>query len=303
VTETKPMITHVRASDDPDDIFETFLTEGAVIVEGFLNQAQIDALNSELTPYNDAADPLMRNVYDFDLDVEHAQELLATQTDVSFITGNTRNVTGLATKSPTYAKEVLAHPVYMALCDRYLKPRCAHYVLSHSHMINVGPGAKRQPLHRDEGLWADMPGLGMDSHLQLASVVSLTDFTEQNGATRVIPRSHRWEGNGYVTTGRIPTFEDTVPAVMPAGSAVIYTGWTIHGAGQNRTQDEYRRGLHVSYCQGWLRTEENNVLATPPSLARQLPEKEQELLGYNAHRTLGMLEMRSPMAQMKDGWL
>jgi ectoine hydroxylase-related dioxygenase (phytanoyl-CoA dioxygenase family) len=88
---------------------------------------------------------------------------------------------------------------------------------------------------------------------------------------------------------------------MPAGSAVLYTGWTFHGAGQNRTTDSWRRGLHVSYCQGWLRTEENNTLAVPPDVARNLPVRAQEMLGYGVHQGLGMLGLRSPIDQMRDG--
>jgi ectoine hydroxylase-related dioxygenase (phytanoyl-CoA dioxygenase family) len=88
---------------------------------------------------------------------------------------------------------------------------------------------------------------------------------------------------------------------MPAGSAVVYTGGTIHAGGSNTTETS-RRGAHLSYCLGWLRTEENNYLAVPPSIASKLPRQAQELLGYAVHDSisrgggyLGMVHMQDPV--------
>lgn len=293
-------------ADDHDDIYATFIRDGAVIVGRFLSADQIVRLNADLDPYNERADPLMQNVYDFAFDrsvvaADDAIEHFVENEGESFITGNTRNVTGLTTKSKTFADEILDHPLYMAMCERLLKPHCANYVLNHSHLINVGPGAKGQPLHRDEAIWEAMPGLGVGSHLQFASIVALVDFCQANGATKIVPGSHLWDGDARATVGRIPQPDEIRYAEMAAGSVVLYTGWTYHGAGHNRTADTFRRGLHISYCQGWLRTEENNVLATPPEIARRLSPKKQELLGYGVHGALGMLELRSPIDQMRDG--
>jgi hypothetical protein len=295
-----------RVDDDPDAIFATLLRDGAVIVEAFMTAAQVDALNAASEPYIEAADPLMRNVYDFGTRPEAVPEALrevATTPDLienGFRSGNTRNVTGLSTKLPTFVDDVLLHPLYAALCDRLLLPHCLDYVLNHSHLINVGPGARAQPLHRDEGIWRCYPGLGPGSHLQFASIVALVDFTEENGATNVVPGSHLWEGLQFETEVEP---EQVAIATMPVGAAVIYLGWTFHGAGRNQTTDVWRRGLHVSFCQGWLRTEETNVLATPPDVARHLPVRAQELLGYGHHGGLGQLELRSPIDQMRDGVL
>jgi hypothetical protein len=70
---------------------------------------------------------------------------------------------------------------------------------------------------------------------------------------------------------------------MPAGSAVVYLGSAIHAGGRNSTADSWRRGMHMSFVVGWLRTEDNNYLGTPPDVARTLPRRSQELLGYAAH--------------------
>jgi ectoine hydroxylase-related dioxygenase (phytanoyl-CoA dioxygenase family) len=310
--QTDVAIAHVQVTDDPDEIFARLLADGAVIIEGFLSPAQVARLNEEISPADAEADPLMRNVYDFgtrDAELERLMEGLPTSGEAaadteerrSIRSGNTRNVTGIATKVPSFVPEVLLHPMYKELCDRLLLPHCYDYVLNHSHMINVGPGANAQPIHRDEGIWAHFPGLGVGSHLQFASIVALVDFSEENGATNVVPGSHLWEGDPHVLSGRVPEPGEIAYAEMPAGSAVIYLGWTIHGAGRNRTMDTWRRGLHVSFCQGWLRTEENNTLATPPDVARNLPVRAQELLGYGAQNGLGMLELRNPIDQLRDG--
>ena len=97
---------------------------------------------------------------------------------------------------------------------------------------------------------------------------------------------------------------------MPAGSAVLYLGSTLHGGGANTSKRLQRRGLHLSYVVGWLRTEENNVLSTPPDIARSLPRRAQELIGYGAHDAiadgggyLGTLDLRSPVDLLEEGSL
>jgi hypothetical protein len=110
----------------------------------------------------------------------------------------------------------------------------------------------------------------------LSSVTALVDFTRENGATVVVPGSHRWE------PGRQPEDHELAYAEMPAGATVIYRGSTIHGGGAN-SSDTSRPGLHVSYVAGWLRPEENNTLATPLDVARLLPRRAQDLIGYDIH--------------------
>jgi ectoine hydroxylase-related dioxygenase (phytanoyl-CoA dioxygenase family) len=97
---------------------------------------------------------------------------------------------------------------------------------------------------------------------------------------------------------------------MKAGSAVIYLGSTVHGGGANSTPSQWRRGMHLSYVVGWLRTEENHYLTTPADVARTLPLQVQEILGYAAHDAiadfggyLGTVELRDPVDLMAEGLL
>jgi len=189
----------------------------------------------------------------------------------------------------------------LGLCDTILGPSCARYQLNLAHLLERLPGATDQYWHQDELVWNLVPE--PKPELQLASVIALVDFTADNGATRVFPGSHLWERGRYPGAG-----DDAAVAEMPAGSAVVYLGSTFHGGGAH-TGSEPRRGVHLSYTLGWLRTEENNYLAVPPEVAAQLPVRCQEVLGYAVHDAiergggyLGMVDMRDPIELFAEGW-
>jgi ectoine hydroxylase-related dioxygenase (phytanoyl-CoA dioxygenase family) len=279
----------MKASDAPGDIASALAEDGAVIVEELLDEELLERFNAELEPLLATASS--------DHDGKFVNEAIAW-----FFGAQTRHVTGVAGKSSVFAREILPHPVYLAVCDTVLAPSCASYVLNVAHVLDRGPGSEQQYLHRDEVVWVHMPR--PHPEIQLASVIALVDFTADNGATRVVPGSHRWPGD------RQPTNDELVPAAMRAGSAVIYLGSTIHAGGANETADERRRGMHVSYCAGWLRTEENQYLAVPIDVVRGLPRRSQELLGYTAHDAiasgggyLGVVELQDPVALLADGTL
>jgi ectoine hydroxylase-related dioxygenase (phytanoyl-CoA dioxygenase family) len=167
--------------------------------------------------------------------------------------------------------------------------------------MDRGPGSDRQILHRDEDVWSYMPR--PHPELQFASVIALVDFTNENGATVVAPGSHRWPRARQARDDELATAE------MPAGSAVLYLGSTLHAGGANRSSQR-RRGMHLSYTLGWLRTEENHYLATPLDVVRSLPRQSQEILGYAAHDALedlggylGAVELQDPVELMAQGSL
>ncbi|HUV10444.1 MAG TPA: phytanoyl-CoA dioxygenase family protein, partial [Acidimicrobiia bacterium] len=171
------------------------------------------------------------------------------------------------------------------------------------------PGAEEQWLHRDEAVWSDLPQ--PHPEVQVASVIAFVDFTKENGATRLVPGSHRWPERNLTPAeqmaARQPEPDEIAYAEMPAGSAVVYSGGTIHAGGANST-DIPRRGAHLSYCLGWLRTEEANLLSVPPEVARTLPRRAQELLGYGMHDSiprgggyLGMVRMQDPVDLLARG--
>jgi len=263
--------------------------DGAVIVEDLLDADVLARFNAELDPYVAAAPRAPDRTF--------VNEMIQW-----FFGEQTRDVTGVAGKSRVFATEILTHPAYRAVADAVLLPNCASYQLNIAHVLDRGPGSEQQMIHRDELVWVHLP----EPHpeIQLASVIALVDFTAENGATRVVPGSHRWPRD------RMPTEAEIVPAAMAAGSAVIYLGSALHGGGPNTTATEFRRGMHVSFCAGWLRTEENQCLATPIEVVRTLPREAQQLLGYGIHDAimvgggyLGSVQVQDPVELLATGEL
>jgi ectoine hydroxylase-related dioxygenase (phytanoyl-CoA dioxygenase family) len=281
-------LAHVKASEPANSITDALTSDGAVIVEGLLDTDVLSRFNADLDPLLDTAP------------VGNARFLNPAL--AWFFGARTRQVTGIAGKSRVFATEVLTCSVYRDLCDAVLLPNCSNYQLNIGHVLDRGPGSEQQLLHRDELVWVHLPQ--PHPEVQLASVIALVEFTADNGATRVAPGSHLWE------RGRVAQPRNLVAAEMPAGSAVVYLGSTIHGGGANITTDEWRRGMHVSYCAGWLRTEENQVLATPLDVARTLPRESLQLLGYAAHDALavgggylGTVDVQDPVELILNGEL
>lgn len=263
--------------------------DGAVIVDGFLAPDVLARFNAELDPLLEAARP--------GNDGQFVNPMIA-----AFFGDYVRHVTGLAGKSATFVDEVVVHPLYEAVAKAVLSPACAQHILNLGHVMDRGPGAERQVLHRDQQVWHHVPrSVG---EIQISSVVALVDFTEANGATVVVPGSNTWDWD------RKAAEDELAVAEMPAGSAVIYLGSTIHAGGGNTTEDAWRRGIHVSFCAGWLRTEENQYLVTGPERARELGPDARRLLGYTAHDAimtgggyLGTVELVSPEQLLDAGSL
>jgi hypothetical protein len=289
-------IERFASSDDVDVVGAAVERDGAAIIEGLLPSRVVEQVNEDVEAAVAAADP---------------DTTLFNPVMQAFHGPHTRQVTGVPGISRTFAVDVMCHPMLLGLCDRILLPSCARYQLNLGHLLQRGPGAADQWLHRDEAVWSDLPQ--PHAEVQLASVIAFVDFTRENGATRVVPGSHRWPDRWLLPSEQAarpgPSPDQIAVAEMPAGSAIVYSGGTIHAGGANAT-DLPRRGAHLSYCLGWLRTEENNYLSVPPSLAATLPRKAQELVGYAVHDSLsrgggylGMVRMQDPVTLLERGEL
>jgi ectoine hydroxylase-related dioxygenase (phytanoyl-CoA dioxygenase family) len=282
------LVERLKATDAVEDVTAALERDGAVIVEGMIDADLLRRFNAELDPLLELEMPSHRR--DF---VNAAVPL--------FFGAQTRHLTGVAAKSKIFATEIMVHPTYLAVADAVLGGSCASYQLNLAQVMDRGPESNRQILHRDEDVWIHMPR--PHPELQFASVIALVDFTEENGATVVVPGSHRWARE------RQALDPELVVAEMPAGSAVLYLGSTLHAGGANSSA-QWRRGMHLSYVLGWLRTEENHYLATPLDVARSLPRQSQEVLGYSAHDAienlggyLGTVELQDPVELIARGSL
>ena len=238
------------ASDASGEEVETALRDaGCVVVERLVDEALMDRVEAELAPF-----------------------LRATAVGGDEFTGlRTRRTGSLLARSVGF-RELAAHPLVLGVLDGVLGDHATSYQLHLTQVIEIGAGEPAQLVHRDQWAFDFFPfpsGFEVECHTMWA----MNDFTEENGATRVIPGSHKWEDKLR------PTVEETVPAEMPKGSVLLYLGSVYHGGGPNRSAAP-RRGVNVGYTLSWLRQEENQYLACPPEVARELPEDLARLAGY-----------------------
>lgn len=183
------------------------------------------------------------------------------------------------------AERFVAHPLMLAIARDILGPWCDTIQLNLTQTIALHRGALPQLAHRDQDMWRGAIG---ESEYLINIMWPFTDYRTDNGATLIWPKSH-----GAAALGGEP--EDApIVAEMQPGSALIFLGSTLHGAGGNMSPD-IRRGMIVSYCLGWLKPYENQWLAYPPAIARHFSPELAALVGYCQHRpNLGNFEGQCP---------
>ncbi|HET7016769.1 MAG TPA: phytanoyl-CoA dioxygenase family protein [Streptosporangiaceae bacterium] len=210
-----------------------------------------------------------------DEDVQSAREdlgrvLEATKTGRNFFEGfSTQRVYALFAKTRTF-DQAATNPLLLGVLDEVL----GHYQLSAPVGIRIGPGEKAQILHCDDSIY---PLPKPHPTVVVNTMWPLDPFTLENGATRFVPGSHRWAPDRYPTEA-----DEVAVAEMQPGSAMFYLGSLWHGGGANQTERP-RLGVILEYASAWLRPQENHCLAVPRAIVRDLPERLQELLGYNIY--------------------
>jgi ectoine hydroxylase-related dioxygenase (phytanoyl-CoA dioxygenase family) len=235
------------ATSDGREVARRLVDDGYVVVSGLLTADAVRSAAADLRRVLEAV-PRGRNAF----------EGLTTQ-----------RIYALFAKTRTFDQAAI-HPLVLEVLDQVL----GHYQLSAPVGISIGPGEQAQILHRDDAVYP-LPQPGPP--VVVNTMWPLDEFTSDNGATRFITGSHRWE------PGRQPAPDDEVEtATLAPGSVMFYLGSLWHGGGANRT-DRPRLGVILEYAAAWLRPQENHCLAVPRSVVRQLPERLQELLGYNIY--------------------
>jgi ectoine hydroxylase-related dioxygenase (phytanoyl-CoA dioxygenase family) len=241
-----------EASISPTAVVDALRCDGGVIVRDLAPVSLIDDCAAELRPELDKYDESLRT---------------------DFSGARTLRCGGVLRYAPACAA-LIAHRMVLDVADAILLPSCADYTIGSTTGIEILPGESDQQLHRDDTTYpVQVAGL----ELQIGVMWSFTDFTAENGATRVVPGSHR-----YLRAWHRPDLSHWEQAVMPKGSALFYLGSTWHGGGANRSHAP-RTGLINTYCLGWLRSEENHSLEVPPQSARRYDERVRRLLGYTTH--------------------
>ena len=231
-----------------DDILKVFRRDGACIIKDVLPADVVSQTLSEVMPYVD------RTKYGGD----------------DFTGRNTRRTGALVARSPS-CRDIVTNELTLSVANEFLSPYAERIILHVTQTIYIGPGQVAQVFHRDRLAWGKH--IPREIEPQFNTIYALTDFTTDNGATRVVPGSNHWDWE------RRAQEDEKCQAEMSQGSVLLYSGSVLHSGGENRT-DTSRMGLNITYCLGWLRQEENQYLSCPPHVAKDLSLELQELLGY-----------------------
>jgi ectoine hydroxylase-related dioxygenase (phytanoyl-CoA dioxygenase family) len=241
-------IEHLPSSAAPDEIAAVIARDGCAVLDRVAAPEAIAKFQAEIAPYESA------NVLGGD----------------DFAGRRTRRTGALIARSQT-ARDFVTHPIVLGTVAKVLA-HATGFQLHLTQLISIGGGEPMQQIHRDQ--WAfDFFPFPNGFEVQCNTIWAITDFSAENGATRVIPGSHRYADKLKFSE------EQTEPAEMAAGSVLFYTGALYHGGGANRSL-QVRSGLNLTYNLAWLRQEENQYLACPPEIARTLPEPLLRLMGY-----------------------
>ncbi|MGB6247310.1 phytanoyl-CoA dioxygenase family protein [Gordonia sp. (in: high G+C Gram-positive bacteria)] len=268
MTSVETELQRVPSTTPAADILAIVARDGGVVIEAMLSADQVARFNSEIDP----------SVAALAAGSTHENELVQ-----EFHGVNTKRLTNLVNRSDVFRDEIIDLDLVHELCDARFLNESGTYWMTTAQVIEIGPGNRAQMLHRDLENWYPFVGMGpAGPEITLNFLIALTDFTEDNGATRVIPGSHLW--SDFEDRG---TPEQTIPATMKAGDALFISGKTVHGGGANLTSDEYRRGVSFAFNPGYLVGEEAYPFLVSREVAATLPERVQRILGFRSQYPLG----------------
>lgn len=249
-----------------DDIASTLTTYGLAIVTNVLDDDTVSKLMNTIEPEfgSDASDP------------SDGGEKYTVQA-----------VPGLLGIDPIYAETLLLNSMFLGVADRILAPHCHNYRVQVSTGMRIPAGGTNQFLHREMDIYRPfLPYDTVQAEYGLFAMWAGTDFTFENGATRLVPGSHLWDEQ------RSAQEHEIIRAEMPSGSVAMWLGMTLHAGAANKTQNP-RTGFLCALGVDWLVQQENQLITIPPEEARKLPEKAQRLLGYQASPMYGWARGRT----------
>ncbi|MGO8871072.1 MAG: phytanoyl-CoA dioxygenase family protein [Acidimicrobiales bacterium] len=243
--------------------------QGYTILEDAIDPSLVDALQDDL------------------LRLEH--DLGITPAHNTFEGLHTTRIYNLLAHGPHF-EQIPVHPAVLPICEGVLDEGL---LVSSLSSIAIGPGESAQPVHADDQV---IPLPKPHPAVVCNTMWALTDFTEANGATRLVPGSHK-----AVESPDLGRDYDTVAAEMPRGSVLVWHGSLWHGGGANTTQTR-RVGIAMNYCAGYIRQQENQQLGLPTDTVRRFPQRLRQLVGYGVYRGLiGHIDKSIPDNRLLDG--
>lgn len=259
----------VNSNTHTSEIIDILNADGCVVIEGLLSPEEINGLQNNIT--------------------EDFEKLPDCKGD--FYGHETKRMGALFTKLKLFQKMAVLTPI-IEVMDNFLLKACSDYQVNLTQAISIGPKEIKQIMHQDDPMY---PFLHSDHEAMINCMWAIDDFTEENGATVLVPGSHLWPRTQSLNL----SFENLPPeiitqGVMKKGSVLIYLGSLYHSGGENKT-NERRCGAVISYCLGWLRQAENSYLAYSPEEVKDMPERLKRLLGYFVHEpNLGSVDGIDP---------
>lgn len=263
----------IRASAGPEAIFDLFKRDGIVVIEGFLSADQIQRFSSEVEP---ALEELKAVVPGGDGD-----------NTMSELSGEkTKRLGQLVTRSAVFRHELLEHELMHSLLERvFVEGPADGYWMNASELIEIAPGSRAQPIHRDQELYPAWDRVGPALPEAICNFISaLTPFTAINGATQAAPGTHRDSYSGHILEKNFKGRQGlkTIPATMNPGDCIFFSGKILHGGGANHTTDEFRRGLAMSFIRRMLAPEQAHPLSIPRELADTMAYRGQAMVGFRS---------------------
>jgi len=241
-------IKHLKANSSIEEILEVIEQDAGVIIDNLLDKNQLKNISEDLKPY-----------------------LVKTKEGQDDFTGfKTKRVGALMARSAE-CQNLALNPIINEVSKLFFEPHSDGYQLHFTSAIDIAPGESKQIPHRDRGVWGGYIPRKIET--QLSTVWAIDDFTKENGATQVVPGSHKWNRE------REPKEDEICYAEMKKGSVFIYTGSVIHGGGANNS-NKNRLGVFLHYAPSWLRQQENQYLSCPPHIAKDLTPELRSLMGY-----------------------
>lgn len=244
----------------------TVAERGYTIVENAIAPDLIDALNDEL------------------MHLERKHNIVPAKN--GFEGHNTVRIYNLLAYGNLFQR-IPVHENALPVIEGVLDKEC---LISSLSSISIDPGEIAQPIHSDDQI---IPVAKPHVAFVCNSMWALTDFTEENGATRIIPGTHVADAS--------PNYGqhyDSIPAEMPKGSVLIWHGSLWHGGGANKSKAR-RVGIAMNYCAGFIRQQENQQLGLPLDLVKTFDPRLQDLCGFGAYRALiGHIDKKTPAQRL-----
>ena len=242
--------------------------QGYSIVEGFLKSDRLDEVRRELAPV-------------FQMTGKRDTKGKGRHSGVQAV-----HVHNLFAKTRA-ADEVAIDPLLLLIIEGVLG---SQFQMSVATAMCPEPGVDPQHLHQDDGHYP-LPRPHMP--LIANTLIALDDFSRENGATMVVPESHKW-------TKSVELDAKIVYAEMPARSLLVFDGALWHGGGGNTTTDRRRRSINLNFNLSWLRQQENQYIGIPRDVWLAMPERLQRLLGFQKVNFLyGSVDYTDPLEYFK----